>query len=379
MGRKFVCKRCNNNFILSQDNQYIEKSSTVELMHFDCTHCNRTASVKKQNNLFGKKLLCKGCSNYFILSQSNLQTPQEPMEMHPLSPREKAFIEGLKSFLDKPAPGKTKNFDRYIIRKELGRGVMGKVCEAYDPKLDRVVAIKLLLGGANAQEKEEKRFLREAKATEKLNHPNIVKVYDVGHADNQYFFTMEVIRGITFKKFLKGNVHKNDLLKILAKITSAMGYAHSQGIIHRDLKPANIMIEGLEPKVLDFGLVKVMEESHALTSTGTILGTLTYMAPEQAKGLKIDSRIDIYALGMMLYEILTGQVPFQGQTTLGLICKIVREAPMPPNELNPNISPGLSNICLKAIAKDKKLYLSMMLLLLFAILPKGWQSCIKEI
>jgi len=146
IGKKFVCKGCSNNFILSQKNQYVEKSSQVELMHFDCSHCNRTATVKKQDNLFGKKLLCKGCNHHFILSKNNLQTPQESIEQINLSPREQRFMEGLKSFLDKPAPSKEKALlekHGYDFMEIIGQGGMGKVFKVHNWKLKRTEAAKI--------------------------------------------------------------------------------------------------------------------------------------------------------------------------------------------------------------------------------------------
>lgn len=250
-----------------------------------------------------------------------------------------------------------KNFGRYRILEEIGRGGMGRVYKAHDPELDRVVALKMLLSGETAREEEIQRFLREAKATARLRHPNIVAVYDMGNHEGAYFFTMDFIEGTSLKALLeKSRLGFPEILHIMVRVCDAIHYAHTNDIIHRDLKPANIMLDGREPKVMDFGLAKMIKDSAKLSHSGMILGTLQYMAPEQAQGdpNAIDARSDVYALGVVLYEMLTGKPPFDGDSAFSIIHKIMTQNPVPPKQLRKSVPVSLQNICMKALAKKKE-------------------------
>ncbi|WP_372367822.1 protein kinase [Candidatus Uabimicrobium sp. HlEnr_7] len=248
-----------------------------------------------------------------------------------------------------------KKIGRYQIIEEIGRGGMGCVYKAFDPQLQRTVALKILLGIGN--EKAIKRFQIEARATAKLDHPNIVKVYDIGTEDKQPFFTMEFVEGDSLKSFIrKQSLDNNQIAQLMAKVCKAMYYAHSQGVLHRDLKPANIMMPANgEPQVMDFGLAKMTQTQEDISRTGDVLGTLQYMSPEQAQGKtkEIDKRSDVYSLGVILYELLTKQVIFEG-SALNILHKIMHERPTIPRKIKPSIAVAIESICLKAISKQKQ-------------------------
>ncbi|WP_372367844.1 PQQ-binding-like beta-propeller repeat protein [Candidatus Uabimicrobium sp. HlEnr_7] len=254
----------------------------------------------------------------------------------------------LQNFVDNPTLG------RYKILQEIGRGGMGRVYKVYDPNLQRVIALKLLV--SQGREAEKKRFLREAKTTAQLKHPNIINVYDFGIENQQYFFTMDFVDGITLHDLIDKRLSTKQIIAYMLKITEAIHYAHSQGVIHRDLKPANIVIDTNNvPIVMDFGLAKVSNESQKLSKTGIIMGTLLYMSPEQVDGKasEIDTRTDIYALGVILYELLTLHLPFSGNSTVTIMEKILYKPPIKLSNYKNTISSALENICLKCLEKEK--------------------------
>jgi predicted Ser/Thr protein kinase len=245
---------------------------------------------------------------------------------------------------------------RYQIVSELGRGSMGVVYQGFDPLIGRTVAIKtMLIEGLSSSEFQEykARFQREAQAAGILAHPNIVTVYDFGEDAGILYLAMEYLVG----KSLQGLVEEQNILPvetiipIFEQVCSALDHAHKNNIVHRDIKPANIMIlnSGLV-KVTDFGIAKIM--SMGMTQAGQILGTPNYMSPEQVKGRKVDGRSDIFALGVILYELVTGEKPFGGQNITTVIYKIINENPIPPRELDSTIHPGLSFVISKALAKS---------------------------
>jgi len=245
---------------------------------------------------------------------------------------------------------------RYQIISELGRGSMGVVYQGFDPVIGRTVAVKTMLTeGLTPAEFEDfkARFQREAQAAGVLTHPNIVTVYDFGEDEGILYLAMEFLEG----KSLQDLVEEQTVLAVetiapmYEQVCSALDHAHSHKVIHRDIKPANIMIldSGLV-KVTDFGIAKMM--SMGMTQAGQILGTPNYMSPEQVKGRQIDGRSDIFALGVVLYELVTGEKPFGGQNITTVIYKIINENPIPPRELDATIHPGLSYVIQKALAKN---------------------------
>ncbi len=247
-----------------------------------------------------------------------------------------------------------KEFGRYQIIEEIGRGGMGKVYRVYDPQLERVVALKVLLSEGDASLESTQRFLREAKATAQLDHPNIISLHDIGIHQERHFFTMDLIEGKALKDILKENsLSYSQLAEMMIKISEATEYAHQKGIIHRDLKPANIMVDMAgEPKVMDFGLAKVVNANDDISRTGQQMGTPVYMSPEQADGGKIDFRTDVYALAATLYQGITGRAPFQGENYFNILFQVLQVDPILPRELNPDIPIELEAICLKGLEKN---------------------------
>lgn len=247
-----------------------------------------------------------------------------------------------------------KYFGRYQIQEEIGRGGMGRVYKAHDRNLNRVVALKVLIAGNTATQKETERFLREAKATAQLRHPNIVAVYDIGTQEQQIFFTMDFIEGLSLKIFLqKYSPSIKEIVHIMIEVGEALHYAHTKEIIHRDIKPSNIMIDiHQKPKIMDFGLAKMVSEKDSLSQSGDVLGTPAYMSPEQIRSKTIDCRTDIYSLGATIYESLTGKPPFSGESYLDILYQIVHTEVIYPRNITPNIPRELEAICLKCLRKN---------------------------
>ena len=255
-----------------------------------------------------------------------------------------------------PPGGELPRIRGYEVQAVLGCGGMGVVYKAWHSRLHRPVALKMLVAGAYARPDELERFLREAEAVAGLRHPNIVQVHDVGDLDGRPYFTMEYIEGGSLARKIAGMPqeprHAAALVAILAE---AIHVAHRSGIVHRDLKPGNILLtaDGT-PKITDFGLARRMDESGELTVSGAALGTPRYMAPEQAEGKRhaIGPATDVYALGAILYELLTGRPPFLGDTAFEIKQRVIARDPVPPSRLNSHVPRDLETICLKCLQKD---------------------------
>ena len=248
----------------------------------------------------------------------------------------------------------TEKLGRYEILSELGQGAMGVVYKAIDPLIDRVVAIKTVKFAGSREDcaSFEERFYREAKSAGRLNHPHIVTIYDVGKSDNTAYIAMEYLQGQQLKEIL--DVHTamsiDRIVDIAAQIAEGLGYAHKNGIVHRDIKPANIMlVQGDTVKITDFGIARMSSSTGTLA--GTVLGSPRYMAPEQVIGKVVDGRSDIFSLGVVLYEMLTGESPFDGDNINTTMYRIVNEAPVPPKTLAPRIPEAFDYIVAKALAK----------------------------
>jgi serine/threonine protein kinase len=241
----------------------------------------------------------------------------------------------------------------YQLVERLGQGGMASVYKAFEPALDRHVAIKILPQFFAQDPEFIERFRREAKAVANLSHPNIVPIYSYGEEGNHTYIAMQYVEGGTLKQS-RGEVYRpDDALRLSLPIVKALAYAHQRGIVHRDIKPSNVLMsEGQRPLLADFGLAKMVEASVQLTGTGVGMGTPAYMSPEQGEGKHVDRRTDIYSLGIMLYEMLTGDVPFRADTPMAVVIKHMT-APMPiPRSVNPNIPEVLERIILKATAKN---------------------------
>lgn len=247
-------------------------------------------------------------------------------------------------------------FNGYRVLREIARGGMGVVLLAEQPALRRKVAMKLMLPSAESNDpKARDRFLREARAMARLKHAYIIQVYEIGEVQGMPWFTMEFVEGRTLAQLIdEKRLDVNQGVDIHVKVAQALAFAHSQGILHRDLKPGNVMVRPSgDPVLMDFGLAKdVTGESVKLSITGTVLGTPSYMSPEQAQALPLDARADVYSLGAVLYEAVTGHVPFEGKTAFATIYQVIHDDPTPARTLNPSVPPDLSRICTKAMEKD---------------------------
>ncbi|BBM87364.1 protein kinase domain-containing protein [Candidatus Uabimicrobium amorphum] len=248
-------------------------------------------------------------------------------------------------------------FGPYKIVTEVGRGGMGEVYKAIDTRLHRTIALKLMREKAN-NVKEIRRFMREAKSLAKLQHENIVMIHDVGNEKGYYFLAMEFVDGVSLAQFLKkSQMSIQRAIVTMIKIGQAVTYAHSCGVIHRDLKPSNVMLSQEQNlKVTDFGLAKFVSDDTKISQTGAVLGTPHYMSPEQALGRnrKVNEQSDVYSLGVMLYEMLTGQRPFHHTESMSLVHQIIHEDPIVPTQLKQNIPETLEAICLKALHKKQQ-------------------------
>jgi serine/threonine-protein kinase len=244
---------------------------------------------------------------------------------------------------------------RYIIDSEIGRGAMGVVFKATDSVLQRTVAVKTVNMAMEKDhaDKYEARFYQEARAAGGLNHPNIVTVYDAGKAGDVVYMAMEYIQGVELRSLLVEGQPMGvaQALSIAAQVAEGLGYAHQQGVVHRDIKPANIMVVAEGPvKITDFGIAR-MRASADLTQTGVMLGSPKYMSPEQVIGKRADHRSDIFSLGVILYEMLTGAAPFAGENVTALMYQIVNFAPPAPSSVNPQVPEMLDFVAAKMLAK----------------------------
>lgn len=246
---------------------------------------------------------------------------------------------------------------RYEVLGELGQGAMGVVYKATDPLIDRQVAIKTInLSLAQDEEDEyESRFYQEAKAAGRLNHPNIVTIYDVGKSGDIAYIAMEFLQGRELRDIMRddGRMPVDQVLDVVAQVASGLAYAHEHGIVHRDIKPSNIMIirDG-HVKITDFGIAR-MACSAVRTQTGMVLGSPKYMSPEQVLGKDIDQRSDVFSLGVMLYEMLTGEAPFFGENVNAIMYQTLNAVPKAPSALNTNVPEMLNFIVAKALAKER--------------------------
>jgi len=248
-----------------------------------------------------------------------------------------------------------KKIGRYKILGELGRGAMGVVYRASDPALDRIVALKtiLLSDDVDNRKEYEKRFALEARAAGKLNHPNIVTTFDFGEEGDLAYLAMELLEGTDLRTRLKkGALPSAEAVEIAVQVADGLAFAHERGVVHRDIKPANIMLlERGDAKIMDFGIARMRSDDFK-TSTGMVLGTPRFMSPEQITGAAIDQRSDLFSLGVVLYEMLTGQMLFAGADSPQIAHNVTNLEPEPPSRRNPQVTSLLDFVVARALKKD---------------------------
>ncbi len=249
--------------------------------------------------------------------------------------------------------------ERYELGEVLGYGGMSEVHRGLDTRLGRDVAVKVLRADLARDPQFQMRFRREAQNAAALNHPAIVAVYDTGEVQSEFgplpYIVMEYVDGQTLREIVKtqGPLSQQKVLEVMADVCAALDFSHRHQIIHRDVKPANIMINRAGAvKVMDFGIARALGEGQNVTQTAAVIGTAQYLSPEQARGEAVDARSDVYAAGCVLYELLTGEPPFTGDTPVAVAYQHVREDPKPPSEVNPAVTPALDAVVLKALSKN---------------------------
>jgi tRNA A-37 threonylcarbamoyl transferase component Bud32 len=247
--------------------------------------------------------------------------------------------------------------DRYEVEELIGTGGMSSVYRARDQLLGRMVALKVLHQQYTEDEDYVERFRREARAVAALSHPNIVTVIDRGEHEGRPFIVFEYVEGENLKKQIErlGPAPVGEALELALQVARGLSFAHQNGLVHRDVKPQNVLLNGDgQAKVTDFGIARSLDVQHGMTQTGTVLGTSDYIAPEQAQGHRVDEHTDVYSLGVVLYELLTGEVPFPGENFVAVAMRHINEPPPPIRDRRPDVSPRLEAAVHRAMAKDPR-------------------------
>src|SRR5579863_5815007 len=244
--------------------------------------------------------------------------------------------------------------DRYEILQLLGQGGMGAVYKVRDKELDRIVALKLIRPEFAGNPEILRRFKQELILARQVTHKNVIRIFDLGMADGRKFITMDYVEGRDLKSVLveRGKLPPDEAVPIIQQVCRGLEAAHTEGVVHRDLKPQNIMVDADgRVWVMDFGLARSME-TVGITRTGALMGTPDYMSPEQARGEKVDARSDLFSLGIIFYEMLTGRLPFQAETMMATLLKRVQEKAIPPIALDPAIPPHINRVVMKCLEAD---------------------------
>jgi serine/threonine-protein kinase len=247
--------------------------------------------------------------------------------------------------------------ERYELEELVGTGGMSSVYRAHDRLLERDVALKVLHQQFLADGEQVERFRREARAVARLSHPNIVTVIDRGEQDGRQYIVFEYVDGENLKALVEreGPLPERDAIELALQVARALGFAHEQGLVHRDVKPQNVLLnDGGDTKVTDFGIARSLDVHGGLTQTGTVMGTSDYIAPEQARGSRVDAQSDVYSLGAVLYELLTGEVPFRGDNFVAVAMRHINEPPPSVRERRPELSPCVDAVVRRAMAKEPR-------------------------
>lgn len=323
----------NTNIVPNNDDNYIEHGHDDK---FTMPEGNDKFAMSES----GESFTMPGSDDKFTTSESNDNFTTSENDDNNIVPEDDKYI-GM--MLD----------GRYEIIERIGEGGMAIVYKALCHRLDRYVAVKIMRDDLAADEEVRRRFCAESHAVAMLSHPNIVAVYDVSHNDTVEYIVMELVNGITLKQYMekKGALNQEEVVHFTKQIADALAHAHERGIIHRDIKPQNIMLlrDGTV-KVGDFGIAALENEIHE--ETGQAIGSIHYIAPEQARGECPDARSDIYSLGVVMYEMLTGEKPYTGETLGEIAVQHMNAVPVPPSEKNPDVPEELERICLKAMCAD---------------------------
>ena len=321
-------------------------------MHARCPHCHQPVELVDNAGL--EQIDCPSCGSAFDLKgNATAGHEREPrLDEAITNPAEAETIGRGSESAQLLSAVEGRAFGEYELLEEIARGGMGVVFKARQTRLNRTVAVKMILAGELADHDDVERFLTEAEAAAGLDHPGIVPVYECGQIDGQHFFSMGFVEGQSLAALLAaGPLPAQKAAELLLEVAEAVAYAHDQGVIHRDLKPANILLDrDGRPRVTDFGLAKRVTGDSSLTRTGQAIGTPSYMPPEQAAGKldEIGPAADVYSLGAVLYAALTGRPPFQAASPLDTLLQVLEQEPAAPRQLNPDVPRDLETIARNA-------------------------------